>query len=130
MCARAEIGHQAGSLQHYDSATARGVKKRLYWGFCRIPLSTGREWDKEIGLYYRARYYDLMEGRVISKDPFSGGDINLYGYVDSVGKPPVPQVNLYAYTDNNPINFIDPSGEIAIADDVLGGLILGGYAKQ
>jgi RHS repeat-associated protein len=41
---------------------------------------TGREWDKETGLYYyRARYYDPMEGRFISKDPigFKGG-INIY----------------------------------------------------
>lgn len=56
---------------------------------------TGREWDKETGLYYyRARYYDPMEGRFISKDPigFKGG-INLYGYVQ-----------------NNPINLRDPSG--------------------
>jgi len=42
---------------------------------------TGREWDKETGLYYyRARYYDPIEGRFISKDPigFGGGDITLY----------------------------------------------------
>jgi len=42
---------------------------------------TGREWDKETGLYYyRARYYDPMDGRFISKDPigFDGG-INIYG---------------------------------------------------
>ena len=41
---------------------------------------TGREWDKENGLYYyRAGYYDPMEGRFVSKDPFSfaGGDVNL-----------------------------------------------------
>jgi RHS repeat-associated protein len=62
----------------------------------RIPLSTGREWDKETGLYYyRARYYDPMEGRFISKDPigFDGNDVNLYGYVS-----------------NNAINFTDPKG--------------------
>ena len=41
-----------------------------------IGFSTGREFDKETGLYYyRARYYDPMEGRFISKDPigFKGG---------------------------------------------------------
>jgi RHS repeat-associated protein len=56
---------------------------------------TGREWDKETGLdYYRARYYDPIEGRFVSKDP-----IGLAG-----------GVNVYAYTSNNPINFIDPLG--------------------
>lgn len=57
---------------------------------------TGREWDKETGLYYyRARYYDPMDGRFISKDPigFRGGD-----------------VNLFAYVGNDPINWIDPTG--------------------
>jgi len=57
---------------------------------------TGREWDKELGLYYyRARYYDPKGGRFISKDPigFAGGDVNLYRYVS-----------------NNPVNATDPSG--------------------
>ena len=56
---------------------------------------TGREWDEETGLYYyRARYYDPMEGRFISKDPigFKGG------------------INLYNYVDSNPLNFTDPFG--------------------
>ena len=57
---------------------------------------TAREWDRETGLYfYRARYYDPMEGRFISKDPigFAGGDVNLYGYVW-----------------NRPVNFADSFG--------------------
>jgi RHS repeat-associated protein len=72
---------------------------------------TGREWDKEAGLYYyRARYYDTIAGRFISKDPigFRGG-INLYAYVDSVGEPSV-DTNLYAYTGNNPVNLVDELG--------------------
>ena len=57
---------------------------------------TGREWDQETGLYYyRARYYDPRWGRFISEDPirFAGGD-----------------VNVYAYVQNDPINWIDPWG--------------------
>ncbi|HEC76484.1 MAG TPA: hypothetical protein ENI33_04410, partial [Thermoplasmatales archaeon] len=56
---------------------------------------TGREWDTEAGLYYyRNRYYDAEIGRFITQDPMGlkGG------------------INLYAYVNNNPINFIDPFG--------------------
>ena len=56
---------------------------------------TGREIDKETGLYYhRKRYRDLDIGTFISEDPigFEGG------------------INLYAYAGNNPINFTDPMG--------------------
>ncbi|WP_243374403.1 RHS repeat-associated core domain-containing protein [Geotalea sp. SG265] len=56
---------------------------------------TSRERDPETGLfYYRARYYDPVEGRFIQKDPigFEGG------------------VNVYNYTDNDPQNWTDPEG--------------------
>jgi len=45
--------------------------------------------DDDNGLLYtRARYYDPQAGRLINKDPirYSGG-LNLFTYVDSVGKP-------------------------------------------
>ncbi len=57
---------------------------------------TGREWDKEVKLYYyRARYYDAKVGRFTQKDPigFMGGDVNLYSYVGQ-----------------NPVRYIDPLG--------------------
>ncbi len=76
----------------YDSfGNMKDLKSRIKQPF----TYTGREWDRETGLYYyRARYYDPMDGRFIQKDPigFKGG------------------INLYAYTMNNPINFTDPLG--------------------
>ncbi len=57
---------------------------------------TGREMDST-GLYFmRARYYNPVLQRFISQDPIglSGG-----------------QVNFYAYTFNNPINFMDRMGQ-------------------
>ena len=57
---------------------------------------TSREWDKELGLYYyRARYYDPMEGRFISKDPIAirsniykkGVRISFFQYVRVVLNP-------------------------------------------
>lgn len=82
-------------VQSYEYDTY-GMVEPLSATFNNSYTYTGREWDKETGLfYYRARYYDPMEGRFISKDPisFAGGDINLFGYV--LG---------------NPINRVDPSG--------------------
>ncbi len=73
---------------------------------------TGREWDKEAGLYYyRARYYDPMEGRFIQKDPIAilGNNYNdSYNITENQRLKSI--VNPFAYTDNNPINYTDPTG--------------------
>lgn len=82
-------------VQSYEYTSFGELKK--YGGKVKNSFTfTGREWDKETGLYfYRARYYDPETGRFITKDPigFAGGDVNLYGYVS-----------------NNPVNFVDPWG--------------------
>jgi len=63
-------------------------------------LFTGREWLASLGLYdYRNRTYSPSLGRFIEADPIrlDGNDVNLYRYVG-----------------NNPINYIDPTGEFLV----------------
>jgi RHS repeat-associated protein len=58
---------------------------------------TGRRFDQETGLYYyRARYYSPKLGRFLQTDPIGTKD----------------DLNLYAYTRNDPLNHTDPSGAI------------------
>ncbi|MFC4767435.1 RHS repeat domain-containing protein, partial [Effusibacillus consociatus] len=60
---------------------------------------TGLEYDYTTGLNYaRARYYMPEIGRFISKDPFAG-----------TMELPLTQSG-YAYVENNPLRWIDPSG--------------------
>jgi RHS repeat-associated protein len=60
---------------------------------------TGKERDAETGLdYFVARYYASAQGRFTSADTLLG----------SVGNPQT--LNRYAYTVNNPLKYIDPTG--------------------
>ena len=56
---------------------------------------TSREYDEESGLYfYRARYYDPVVGRFISRDPLAVSE----------------QSGTYTYVDNAPSAWTDPFG--------------------
>ena len=58
-------------------------------------MFTGREFDKETGLYYyRARYYNPQIGRFLQTDPVGYG----------------AGMNVYGYCGNSPVGSVDPSG--------------------
>ena len=60
----------------------------------------GEYYDVETGTYYlRARYYDPWIGRFTSEDSVRDG------------------INWYAYCYDNPLTFIDPSGNVGILPD-------------
>jgi RHS repeat-associated protein len=63
----------------------------------------GEQWDSDLGLYYlRARYYNPLTGRFMSRDPEDGSTYD-------------PEtLHKYVYADGDPINDIDPSGEDAL----------------
>jgi len=63
---------------------------------------TGREFDSELGLYhYRARMYDSIAGRFVSRDPI--------GFVGS-------KWNVYEYVGSMPLVWTDPSGLVGPGD--------------
>jgi RHS repeat-associated protein len=76
------------------------------------PRFTGKERDTESGNdYFGVRYYSSM-GRFLSPDPKAAS-----------GHAADPQTwNRYAYTDNNPLKFIDPT-IFALTIALIGSLI-------
>ncbi|WP_227288065.1 RHS repeat-associated core domain-containing protein, partial [Boseongicola sp. H5] len=82
----------------YDSFGQRTLvqgTEEVRYGF------TSREHDALTGLiHYRARAYDPLTGQFLQRDPigFASGDLNLYAYVE-----------------NDPYNFTDPSGLSALS---------------
>jgi RHS repeat-associated protein len=69
---------------------------------------TDQEDDDELGLYnFKARLYDPELGRFISADSIVPEPGNLQAY------------NRYSYCVNNPLIYVDPSGNFFIIDDLI-----------
>ncbi len=108
-----------------NSTTGAIVHKMNYDEFGKVLLDSnpnyipfgfaGGIYDPETKLVrFGVRDYDPEIGRWTSKDSirFKAGDTNLYGY-----------------TFSDPVNLIDPSGRIAVVDDLAGAIIIGGVTS-
>ena len=107
------LSDHLGTIREMVDASGNVINAITYDSFGRILTQTdpsvsdrfaftGREWDEAMGLYYyRARFYDPVNGRFTSQDPlgFAAGDTNLYRYVG-----------------NNPLDYVDPSGNLAMTE--------------
>jgi RHS repeat-associated protein len=63
---------------------------------------TGQQCDEAMGLYsLRARYYDPVAGRFLSRDPLEQWRN-------------VRELNRYSYAANGAVNLVDPSGRLAL----------------
>ena len=79
-------------------------------------LYRGERYEAHLGLYYlRARWYNPVTGRFMTRDPYSG----------SIYDP--ASLHRYNYGRANPVNFIDPSGRASMADY---GLLLANSVAQ
>ncbi len=84
-----------GDLKLATVKTGEGANNKNDYKF------TGKELDDETGLYYYgARYYDADLSRFVSRDTWAGIPTN-------------PQtLNKYSYVKNNPLKYVDPSGNV------------------
>jgi RHS repeat-associated protein len=70
-----------------------------------VYLYRGEQYDTDLGLYYlRARYFEPLSGRFLTRDPWSGR----IAYPATLHK--------YLYAGGNPIRRLDPSGRDAIIE--------------
>lgn len=92
------------------AATAvTGLPDWLYRGY------TGHEHLDQFGIInMNARLYDPVLGRMISPDNFVNGAFGTQGY------------NRYSYANNNPLKYIDPTGNDPITIAYLGALLIQG----
>ncbi|MCY9765435.1 polymorphic toxin-type HINT domain-containing protein, partial [Paenibacillus alvei] len=68
---------------------------------------SGEYWDEATNLQYlRARWYDPSIGRFVNEDTYEG----------ELGNPLT--LNLYTYVQNNPLKYIDPSGNRYIPSEM------------
>jgi RHS repeat-associated protein len=95
---------------------------------------TGKELDEETGLmYFGARYYSASLGRWVSEDPMGWRIGELLESEEESNLASVmliePQyLNFYSYGLNNPLKYVDPTGEVPDPTDAIAGFCGPGVA--
>ena len=89
-------------------------------------LYRGEQFDSDLGLYYlRARYYNPLTGRFLSRDPNDPQPRNLDR------KPIDPKVlHKYLYAGADPVNLEDPRGKKLIEYCLVACLVIGAAAEE
>lgn len=100
-----QLTDSAGAVTDMYTYDAFGVTLNQYGSTPNVYLYRGEQYDTDLGLYYlRARYYNPVTGRFLSRDP-------------EFGKPREPaSLHKYLYAGGDPVNSIDPSGKGAILE--------------
>jgi len=100
----------SGSVVHLYRYTAFGVEFNNNAGNTNPWRFAGEYWDAERGEYYlRARSFNPRTGRFTQPDPF-WNTRNMQRSRSAIAQ----SSNLFVYTMNNPVRFIDPSGMVAM----------------
>ena len=111
----------------YKGATKVAEYKYDAWGNCTIILNTsgygsrnpfryrGYYFDSDLGMYYlTTRYYDPKTGRFINADS-----------IEYLKPDAINGLNLYVYCKNNPLRYVDPTGQLEKIITALWGMAVG-----
>ena len=108
-------GNRVVSYWYSDFGKVSESKASAYSNFENELRYTGAIYDERTGLLYlNARFYDPSTGRFLTQDTYRGerSDADTW--------------HLYAYCANNPINYVDPSGHIALELIAIGSVATAG----
>jgi len=98
-----QLASSAGSVTDsylYDSLGDGLLTTGATLNWFRYIGRIGYYFDNDLAKYSaRARIFDPSTGRFISRDPFDS---------------PLASTQLYAYADNNPLRYVDPTGKLTV----------------
>jgi RHS repeat-associated protein len=104
-CANGEVSHKRSVTDTYEYDGFGNLLNPASSGTSNNYLYRGEQFDPDLGLYYlRARYYDPLTGRFMSRDPQSG----------FLSAPMT--LHRYLYGAADPIDWRDPSGRELVED--------------